>query len=810
MLPSLIRNLCSAGRQYLREPLMVSIAIVSLAIAMGAGTYLFGFVNLMLLTPPSGLQQPERLVDVGRTMEGFGFDTLSYPNYRDLAGQTTALAELYAWTSMPASLFDDDTTTRARLTLVTGNYFDALGVVPQSGRLLQRADSETPGDGAVAVASHAAFMRYLRGDAGRIGGAIELNGVELTLVGVLPAGFKGIDISGSADFYVPLTMALPIGRLSSDYFGVRDATWLHAGGRLAPAADIAGLQAELATLSAGLEAAYPDSNRAMGFTAEPLRLLPAPARIPLLIFTGLLFGLVGLVLLVAAGNVAGLLIARGEARRHEIAMRHVLGARRWVIVRQLMTEVFALAAVAALLGLGLAWSLDEIVAGIRLPAPLAIDLQVPFDARVFGFVLALCVLVAVLAGLLPALRVSKRSLQGAIAASSAQIAGSGSRFRNVMVSTQVAFTLLLLVFAGLFTAALQRAGEVDLGYDIENLHVAALDLRSSRYDAEDRHRIVRDVVEDLRRQGQVVSAAAGDVVPLTFSRLGFGGFLFDSGEPLGADVNIVTPGFFEALGIPVRGQAFSARHVGGSERVTIVNEVLARKLEPGGDVIGKTYRYGDPADPWLLRVIGVTPDGRYSRLDDTNIPFMYLPSAQMDSRDTHVFVRSAAPAPEIARLIGAALRQADPQLAAPEVRSMEEIASLSLLPQRVAGGLAGALGALGTLLAALGLYGLLAAHVLSRTRELGVRLTLGASPRRLMRAVLWRGARLTLAGAVVGLALAIAFARLLDGFLFGLDAFDATAFLAATVLLLGIGLCALAIPARRVLRIEPQAALRHE
>lgn len=810
MLLTLIRNLRSAGRQYLREPLMFSVAIVSLAIAMGAGTYLFGFVNLLLLTPPPGLQQADRLVDVGRTMEGHGFDTLSWPNYRDLAAQSKTLGALYAWTSMPAALYDDEASTRAQVTLVTGNYFDALGIVPAIGRLLQRADTRAPGEGAVAVASHQAFMEQLGGDARRIGETVELNGIALTLVGVLPADFGGVNIEGSADYYVPLTLARVIGRTPYEVFDMRDANWLHGGGRLAPGVDLGQAQAELATLSAALEAAYPDSNDRMAFTAEPMRLLPAPARLPLLVFTGLLFGLVGLVLLVAAGNVAGLLVARGEARRHEIAMRHVLGARRGAIVGQLMSEVFALAVVAALLGLALAWWLRELVAGVGLPIPVELDLAVPFAWRVFGFAFLLCVLVSTLAGLLPALRVSGRSLNDVLAASATNLAGGGSRFRSFMVSSQVAFTLLLLVLAGLLVTAVQRAGEIDFGYDIENVHVAALDLGSARYETPERQRIVRSVIDDVQQQGQIESAGAARVIPLYFSRLGFGRFHLDGGETPNADVNIVTPGFFETLKIPVRGRVFDATHVAGSGRVAIVNEVLATQLEPDGDVIGKSYRYGDPADPWILQVIGITPDARYSRLDDTNIPFLYLPTAQMEARETAIFVRSTASAKEIERLVGAAVRAADPRLPAPELRSMESIASFSLMPQRIAGGLAATLGGLGTLLAALGLYGLLAAHVLSRTRELGVRLTLGASPRRLMRAVLWRGVRLTIAGAAAGLVVAIAVARLLDGFLFGLDAFDATAFLAATLLLLGIGLCALAIPARRVLRIEPQAALRHE
>ncbi|HEX7047107.1 MAG TPA: ADOP family duplicated permease [Gammaproteobacteria bacterium] len=807
VLSTVSRNLRSAGRQYLREPMMSSIAIASLAVALGASTYLFGFVNLLLLTPPAGLQQPERLVDVGRTMEGFGFDTLSYPNYEDLAENAKSFLELYAYTSMPVGLYEDDAPARARLTLATGNYFTALGVTPLHGRLLQPDDAHAAN---VVVASHAAFNNLLGGDTRRIGETVEINGASLVLIGVLPPSFQGSRIDGAADFFAPLTAAPAIGRTGSDNFDLRWANWLHAGGRLAPNASIDEANAELASLSRALEEQFPDSNEKMAFTAVPMRLLPAPFRMPLTIFTGLLFGLIGMVLLVAAGNVAGLLVARGEARRHEIAMRHVLGARGSAIVWQMMTEVFALAAVAALLGLVLALWLDNLVARVDLPIPIGVDLQVTFDWRVFGFVFALSVLTSFIAGLLPALRVSRQQPQSVIAGSATQIAGSRNRFRNVMVAAQVAFTLLLLVLAGLFITALNRAGEVELGYNIDNIHVAELDLRSARYDNAERQRIVQQIVERLEQQGNVENAAAAAVIPLYFSRMGFGGFLLDDGESLGADANVVTPAFFDTLRIPVRGREFSDKDIAGAERVTIINEVLARQLEPDGNVIGKSYRFGDPEDPWLLRVIGVTPDARYSRLDDTNIPFMYLPTAQIEIDEMNIFVRSAASPREITRMIGAAVRAADPRLAAPDVKSMDDVASFSLLPQRIAGTTAGVLGGIGALLAALGLYGLLSAHVFSRTRELGVRLTLGASPQRLMRAVLWRGLRLTVAGSLIGLAIALLLARVLDGFLFGLDAFDAMVFVLATGMLFGLGLLALLVPARRVLGIQPQEALRHD
>lgn len=806
---SLLRYLRSAGRQFIKEPLMTSVAIVSLSVALGAGTYIFGLANLLLLTPPA-LEEPAKLVDIGRTTQGHGFDTWSYPNYRDVAEQSRLLDGMYAYTRLPTGMYENNNAARADTMLVTGNYFDVLGVQPAIGRLLQTADAPAPGEGDVVVVSHAAFEKHLGGDASRIGKTLELNGVSFTLVGVLPEHFKGTGIEGAAEFYVPLTMAQRIGRLGGDYFDQRRANWLHAGGRMRDEVSVAQLKDELQALTNSLQAEYPVANENIGFTAAPMRMLPAPMRMPLMIFTGLLFGLVGLVLLVAASNVASLLIARGESRRHELAMRHVLGARRRAIIMQLMTEVFVLTLAAGVLGLLIAAWARGVVAAVELPIPIALDLNIPFDWRVFGFVLAASFITSLLAGLLPAFRVSRQQPREVIGGSTTQIAGSRSVFRNLMVTAQVAFTLLLLIVAGLFISALQRASDVELGYDINNMHAATLDLRSNSYDNAQRNEIITRVLERLQQDGRVQSAAAAAVTPLFFSRMGYGGFLLGDGESLDADANIVTPGFFDALRIPVRGRGIESSDTAGSERVVVINQVLADKLAPGGDVIGRSFSFGDPEDPWMLRVVGVTPDARYSRLDDTNIPFMYLPVSQVPQDEMSFLIRSSLNDREMKRLTASAVRQVDPRLTAPDVISMAAILDFSLLPQRIAGGVALTLGTLGLLLAMLGLYGLLAGHVASRTRELGVRLTLGAQPRRLMRNVLWRGLRLTAGGMFVGLVLAMLLAGLLDGYLFGLDAFDGLVFVAAILVLSMTALFALLIPAGRVLRIQPQEALRHE
>lgn len=805
----LLRNLRSAARQFIKEPLMTSVAIVSLSVALGAGTYIFGLSNLLLLTPPE-LHEPAKLVELGRTTQGHGFDTWSYPNYRDVAEQSRLLDGMYAYTRLPTGMYENNNAARADTMLVTGNYFDVLGVQPAIGRLLQAADAPAPGEGDVAVASHAAFEKHLGADTSRIGKTLELNGVSFTLVGVLPADFNGTGIEGPAEFYVPLTMAQRIGRLGADYFDQRRASWLHAGGRMREGVSLEQLNDELQALTSSLQTEYPVANENIGFVATPMRMLPAPMRMPLMIFTGLLFGLVGLVLLVATSNVASLLVARGESRRHELAMRHVLGARRRAIVFQLMTEVFALTLVAGALGLLITAWVRGAVAAVELPIPIALDLDIAFDWRVFGFVLAASFITSLLAGLLPALRVSRQQPREVIGGATTQIAGQRSLFRNMMVSAQVAFTLLLLIVAGLFISALQRASDVELGYDIDNMHSATLDLRSNNHDDAQRNEIITRVIERLEQDGRVQSATAAAVTPLFFSRMGYGGFLLGDGESLGADANIVTPGFFDALRIPVRGRGFETSDTAGSERVVVINQVLADKLAPGDDIIGRSFAFGDPEDPWMLRVVGVTPDARYSRLDDTNIPFMYLPVTQVPQDEMSFLIRSSLNDRDMKRLTASVVREVDPRLTAPDVISMQDILSLSLLPQRIVSGVALTLGMLGLLLAMLGLYGLLAGHVASRTRELGVRLTLGAQPRQLMLNVLWRGLRLTAAGMAVGLVLAVLLARVLDGYLFGLDAYDGLVFLAATLVLSLIGLFALAVPAGRVLHIQPQEALRHE
>ena len=805
------RDLGSGVRQLGRQPIASFAAVLSLAAALGAGTLLFALLNTLLLSPVADIPRSDRLVDIGRTSQGQGFDTLSLPNLRDLREQLEAAQYVYGHSTSMASLETTNGPIRVAVRLVTGDYFEAMQQQPRLGRLL-RADDDAPNaPERVAVIGAGAFERLYGNDPTALGRVLRVNGVDLEIVGITEPGFDHPGLGSATDLFVPMGLAGAFGRLPNEAVEHRGARWLFGGARLADGATLTGIDAELDTLGARLRDAWPDRNRQIGYRAEPMRAIPAPMRMPAGVFIGLLFALAGIVLLVATSNVAALLLARGETRRRELAMRFVLGARRGHLVRQLLIETLVLVGTAGAVGVLLASVGRSLLRQVDLPLPIPIDLGVDlaFSWPVVAFVLTGVLLATLLAGLMPAIRSTRMSPAAVLAASGNALAGQRSWFRLALTGGQVACSLVLLVMAGLFVHAIQRAGGIDPGFETESVYTADVDLRSPDFEGE-RAALIERYAAQLDADPMIESAGAAAVVPLTMSRMGFGGFVSDSGELLDADVNVVGGRFFETLAIPVRGRVFDERDGAGAEAVAIINESLARRLAPDGEVLGRAFEFGEVEDSRPLRIVGVTPDGRYSRLSETGTSFLYLPLAQLPMGDVYMFVRSPAPFRDIADRLERLQRTIDPRLLPPRVQSLDEVARVALLPQRIAGVLAASLGVLGGLLTALGLYGMLSHLVASHTREVGVRLALGASPARIRRRLVWIGLRPVLWGTAIGLIAAAIAARLLDGFLYGVQGADGLAFLFALVAISVISILALAGPARRAARIHPNEALRYE
>jgi predicted permease len=787
MLNQVLQDLRYAVRSLIAKPGFTLVAVLTLALGIGANTTLFGIVNALLLSPVRGIGTPEQVVELGRTRAGQGFDTISYPDFRDYAaGTKDSFDGMFAYSLEALNVSSGGEPQRALGFLVSEEYFSTLRTRAFRGRLLAAVDDGDGNSQAVAVASYGAWQKYFGGDEGVVGKAVSVNGRSFTLIGVAAPEFHGHVAVLSPDFYLPLHQRSFLRQDSHDLFGERRSLWLLAGGRLKDGVSVDQAQVELSTIAKRLTTTYPNGDKDAGISIAPLRGVPTSLRGPLIAFSGLLFAMIGAILLVGCVNVAGMLIARGESRRHEIAMRFVLGANRRRIVGQLLAESFLLSALAGVSGILLANWWRGLIVLINLPTPYPVSLDVPLGWPVLVFALVLTFVTAMLFGLLPALRVSSRTPRQSGALSSSQIVGRGTRLRETLVVAQITLTLVLLIGAGLFMRALQRAAAIDVGFDVQHVLSADFDLTPSGYGNDKRAQLQERLLEQVKAIPGVTHAALAALVPLSFSMMDFGCVRGEgrAEHELCPNTNLVTDGFFATLGTSVRGRAIDATDISGGPDVCVVNETLARRLTPNDDAIGRSFAYGEGKE---IRTL-----------------------TQWPLASTSVLVKTDLPVAEFSRQMRVTLKALDGSLPAPQVHPLQDTLAMSLLPQRIAGLVAGVLGGLGLLLAAVGLYGLVAFHVASRTREFGLKLALGATPARVLSEVLRRGVWLASIGLLAGTAIGGALSVLISSLLFGADGGDALAFVGAALLLGAVVLFACYLPALRAARTDPMVALRYE
>ncbi|MBO9663907.1 ADOP family duplicated permease [Dokdonella sp.] len=799
-------------RGLLRQPGFSLFTISTLAIGIAVAVTLFSAVHSLLLSPVSGLRDADRLIEITGRSDNGGYDTFSAPDYADLAARTHDVADLVAYRYEAMNLTRGGEPQRAMGVVVSGNYFATLGIAAHRGRLIA-ADDDRNGAAPVVVASFAAWRKFFDGDESVIGKPVSINGQSFTLVGVSAPEFRGTLTVLAPMFYAPLHQLPLLQPAAAQRLDQRTTSWLALVARLAPGATAAVAAERLGIAANELEASYPRADRRgrIAIEATALRGVPGFLRGGLIAFSALLFALTGMLLLLACVNVASMLLARGEARRGEIALRYVLGATRRRIAAGLVGENLLLALAAAAVGLALGVAACRLLARVDLPTPVPVSIDIPIDAAAFAFALG-CALVCTLAmGLLPALRVSATApaANEALAAST-RATGGRSRLGATLVVTQIALTMVLLAGGALFLHALQRAATIDLGFDARNVVAADFDLEPSGYATPRQLALQDELLERARAVPGIEHAALAAEVPLNLDRMMFGDFDL-GGERVTPFANLVSPGFFATLRADLQGRDFDARDRAEAAPVCIVNGALARRLAPGGDVLGRTFAFGDPGEtPKRLTVIGVVPNGKYSSLTEVEQPFLFLPLAQWPHARTSLLARGTLPIATAAQSLRETWRALDPGIPAPSVRSFDEILGLSLLPQKIAGFVSGALGLVGLLLAAVGLYGLISIQVARRTREIGVRLALGASPRRILSEILRRGARLSALGLAAGGILAGGGALLVSELLFGLDLGTFAAFVGAASVLAATALVASWLPARRAARIQPVEALRYE
>jgi predicted permease len=810
-----LQDLRFGARLLRRAPAFTAVAVASLALGIGANAAIFGAINGLLLKPIAAAA-PERLVAVFTSdFSGPAHGSSSYADAVDFARGTPALSGLASAAVEPVSLTIGRQPERVFTELVSPNYFDVLGLQAVAGRLPAGTLTEGPPSAAIVI-THRFWERRFAADPGVIGRGVRIGRALATIVAVAPRGYTGLTRGLDLDLFL-------VEPITPERASERTNRGLTLVGRLADGATRAQAQAQLDAVAQGLYRTHPQAWTDVRGTARRVTVAPEQAlRIspeattPLTGFLAMLGLTVGLVLLVACANVAGLLVARAADRRQEVAVRLSLGASRGRLVRQMLVEAGLLAALAAVAGLAVAQWMLAALERIQPPLPLPVRLDFAVDATVLGVTIGLAAVTAIAFGLMPALQATRdlqrsASLRGGLADRARRLP-----LRGVLVTGQVAFSVVLLVLAGLFVRSLQASAASDVGFDDRRVLVATVDPAMLDYRSERGAQLYADLAARLRALPGVEAASVALVVPISLDfeggRRGMQPTAYQRqpGEDMEVHYNAVSPGYFDTLGIRLQqGRDFTDADRAGAEPVVIVNEAFAARYWPGRDPLAERVRSGPDGAPWM-RVVGVVANTKYSSRAETPRPMIVLPFGQHYRSGAKLHVRTAGAPAALASSVRDAIRAVDPALPILSLNTLTERTSTSLLPQQIAGGLIGAFGLVALLLSLLGLYGMLARTVAQRSREIGVRLALGAAPGSIVRLVLGQGWRFTAIGLVAGLALAGAGAQLLGSFLPGISPLDASAYTGATALLGGAATLAMWLPVRRALCVDPADTLRSE
>jgi predicted permease len=822
---TVLQDLGYAARLLRRNPLFTLTASLSLAIGIGATTAVFSVANGLLLRTATGIADPDRVVDIARVESGDpGIQPFSYPELLDVRARTTTLDHVYGYqlNVQPASLRVSEGAERVFAAAATTNFFQALGVPAIAGRIFGPGDSEQPGGSPIAVLSHAFWTERFAADPAIVGRPVYVNGYPLTVIGVAREGFRGLSIL-APDLWVPTSMVAVLqpdagtAPLTSRVDG-----WLMLGGRLKPGVSRSQASAEIAGIGSSIEREHPMANwlppgvtlGPMVWSAEQASPIPAGMRLVAAGFATLLAAIVSLVLVIACANLAGVLLARATVRRREMALRLAIGAGRVRLIRQLLTETTLLFLVGGLAGLALARMLTSAATALLPALPVPVNLSIPLDGRVVMFSLGLAFVAAVLSGLAPALHGSKADVVTALK-DETQGPSDRMRLRNAFVIAQVAFSLLLVITAALLTRSLDHLTATYHGFDPKGVETVSVNLSMAGYTPASGPAFARLLRDRLAGVPGVQSASIADRTPgpgtMSFGSVTVPGAVPDNGSSFTVNWNLVEPGYFETLRIPLQaGRDFSSSERDGSEPVAILGESAARRFWGDREAVGNfiLVRNSAQQSPVRLRVVGVTGDVNLSSRGRAAPLNLYVPLQQRYSPAVTIFVRRSTEASLLA-LLRTEVTLANPNLPVLAAQSLESQITSPMQGQlRIAASIAGAVGVVGLWLAGMGIYGVTAFAVSRRTREIGVRISLGASGRDVIGLVLRQGMLLVGIGATAGLLLAAGAGRLLAARLFGVAPFDPVVFASATALFVVIGLVACITPAWRATKIQAIEALR--
>lgn len=809
-----------ALRMLAKSPMLTAIVTLTLALGIGANTAIFGIVNGLLLRPLP-VKSPQQIMVLAAKVQGDtpGIFTLSYPQLADFRKQADAFSDLFASAVDLGGLSFDGKGNQFLYCRVTGNYFSALGVQAALGRLFLPTEGEAGSRDPYIVLGYSFWQKRFGGDASVVGRQALIDGQEATIIGVAPMGFHGTNFALDFDGYLPMNMRPH--EDAAKFWSDRTSRPLIVMGRLKRGVSLRQAQISMNVVSGRLAEQYPATDRGVTVRVIPERLArPQPFANNIVPFVaGIFLVLAALVLLLACVNVANILLVRATMRQREMAIRAALGAGRGRLIRQMLTESIMLALFGGAGGLVVGVWASGAIASLLPASRFPVRLDFSFDWRVFAYAMAAALLTGTLMGVWPALRAGRADVNGVLhGGGRSDTAGVGRhRVRSVLVVAQVGGSLVLLIVAGLFVRTLFRAQRAYLGFDPNNVLNLTLDPREVGYDEARTKSFYRDLEARVRALPGVQSASLASSVPMGNGNYGSsiyieGHTLAPGQQPPVVIYNRVDAPYFDTMRVPLlRGRAFRENDDEKAPLVAIVNQTMARQFWPNEDPLGKRFSLKSATGPFV-EIVGLTGDGRYVFIGWDKEPYFFVPLAQNYTGYRTLQIRSSVPPENLITQVQSAVQVLDPNMPVSDVQTMWQ--SLSggngFFIFRVGAILAASIGILGLTLAVVGVYGVVSFAASQRTREIGIRMALGADQRDILRLVLRQGLMLVMGGVLAGVLLAWALTRSMVTLLIGVSPTDALTFVTATLLLGGIGLWACYAPARRAMHLEPTVALRHE
>ena len=814
MLSMLRNDLRFALRMFAKNPFFTAMVVATLAIGIGLNTAVYSAIDAILLRPLPGVEQPDEIVQLYRSYStGMKYGSNSVPHYRDVRDRTRdVFTDVALWSFESMSVGARERPQRVFGQMVSANYFSVLGVRPQKGRMFLPEEDIGRGAHPVAVLSDAGWHSLFGGDPAVVGRMVTLNGQTVEIVGITKPVFRGVIPLVDPVVFMPLMQYDQVRPGRSEAFERRSWNSHNLVARLRPGVTAAQAQARLDALVSEMKGEFPDDYRNSGINL--VRQADAGThpifRSAQVGLSAVVMAVVAMLLLIACVNVANLFLARARDRAREMAVRLSLGAQRRALLRQLLVESLVFAVAAGVVGLLIAAWAIALANQISLPMDIDFRPDLRLNPSVLGFTLAVTVVTALIFGVAPAWQATRPDLIPALKGE-APAGESRSRVRGGLVVAQMALSIILLVCSGLFLMNLRSATAVDKGFVSEHRLVASLDPSLQGYTRAQTEQFYDRLDERLRASAGVEGVGFINQLPLGLGESDRGveipGYVPAKNENMSLYYAQTRPGYFEAMGIPtVDGRVFTPQDDSGAVPVMVVNQAFATRFWPGQSAIGKTVRTGGTE----RTVVGVVPTGKYVRLGEEPAPFMWFPVAQMWDAGLTVVVRVRGDPASLIPALRAEVRALDPNMPLSSVKTLNEYLGIALLPARLAGTVLGIFGLLGLLLASVGVYGVMSYSVSQRTREIGIRMAIGASQRDVISLIMHQGLTLVALGATIGLAGAFGASRLLRSVLYGGESLDPATFVAVPLLLIGVAAFATWLPSRRAAALDPMIALRHD